>query len=154
MTFGKKSQVCGIAVSDRLDEVDGHVFAESSRLNSTWGGNLVDMVRARRVVEVIVEDDLLARVRSVGDTLMAGLFELQRRRPEVSAVRGRGSFLAFDLPDKAARNAVLGAAFEERLLVLGCGDRALRLRPHLAATEEDAHELLRRLELSLARAAI
>ena len=45
ISFGKKTQVCGIFAGDRLNEVEGHVFEESSRLNSTWGGNLVDMVR-------------------------------------------------------------------------------------------------------------
>lgn len=151
MCFGKKTQVCGIVASRRLDEVEGHVFATSSRLNSTWGGNLVDMVRSRRILEVIEEQDLLSRVRRVGAGLKQGLFDLADRYPMVSAVRGRGSFLAFDFPDSDTRNAFVNCAQEERLLVLGCGHRTLRLRPHLAFTEDDSATLLERLDASLAR---
>ena len=45
IAFGKKTQVCGVMAGGRVDEVPDNVFAVSSRINSTWGGNLVDMVR-------------------------------------------------------------------------------------------------------------
>ena len=45
MAFGKKMQVCGMLAGPRIDEEPDNVFKVSSRLNSTWGGNLVDMVR-------------------------------------------------------------------------------------------------------------
>jgi L-lysine 6-transaminase len=48
IAFGKKTQVCGIMAGDRIDEVEDNVFVVSSRLNSTWGGSLVDMVRSQR----------------------------------------------------------------------------------------------------------
>src|SRR6266702_4124650 len=48
VAFGKKTQVCGVMAGGRVDEVPQNVFAVSSRINSTWGGNLTDMVRARR----------------------------------------------------------------------------------------------------------
>ena len=44
IAFGKKAQVCGIMVSDRIDDVQEHCFRKSSRINSTWGANLTDMV--------------------------------------------------------------------------------------------------------------
>ena len=59
LAFGKKTQTCGIAVGHRVDEIDS-VFKISSRINSTWGGNLVDMVRCQRFVEIIEEEDLIA----------------------------------------------------------------------------------------------
>ena len=71
----------------------------------------------------------------------------------IRAVRGRGGFIAFDLPDAETRNALISAAFEERLLVLGCGVHALRLRPHLAFTHDDADVLLARLGAAFARIA-
>jgi L-lysine 6-transaminase len=153
MCFGKKMQVCGIVASKRLDEVDGHVFQTSSRLNSTWGGNLIDMVRSRLVLEAVRDENMLQRVREVGVKLQAGLRELATRYPMIRAVRGRGGFIAFDLPDAETRNALISAAFEERLLVLGCGVHALRLRPHLAFTQEDADVLLARLGAAFARIA-
>ena len=53
VAFGKKTQVCGVMAGRRVDEVADNVFAVGSRINSTWGGNLVDMVRSRRILEVI-----------------------------------------------------------------------------------------------------
>jgi len=46
MCFGKKTQVCGFCSTDRIDEVEDNVFSTSGRINSTWGGNIVDMVRS------------------------------------------------------------------------------------------------------------
>src|SRR5699024_2249939 len=59
LAFGKKAQVCGILASERVDEVENNCFHVSSRINSTWGGNLVDMVRSARILEVIEEEDLV-----------------------------------------------------------------------------------------------
>jgi L-lysine 6-transaminase len=56
IAFGKKMQVCGILAGKRLDEIEGNVFKVSSRINSTWGGNLVDMVRSSKIMEIIEED--------------------------------------------------------------------------------------------------
>src|SRR5690606_6728636 len=93
--FAKKTQVCGIAAGPRLDEVDS-VFKVSSRINSTWGGNLVDMVRCQRIIEIIEEDDLLANCAAVGDQLLTGLRELEVTfHGRVSNARGRGLFIAF-----------------------------------------------------------
>ena len=153
LVFGKKAQVCGFAASRRLECVPRHVFAESSRINSTRGGNLVDMVRCTRVLEVIEEEGLLANARRIGEILRVGLARLEASNPAVTAVRGRACMLAFDLPDKAWRDALVTAALSERLLGLGCGARSLRLRPHLATTPEEAEEALLRLERALGRVA-
>ncbi|MCD6501395.1 aminotransferase class III-fold pyridoxal phosphate-dependent enzyme, partial [bacterium] len=57
--FGKKAQVCGIIAGPRIDEVEHNVFVESSRINSTWGSNLTDMMRSRKYLEIIEEDNLV-----------------------------------------------------------------------------------------------
>src|SRR3954465_5901288 len=61
VAFGKKTQVCGIMAGGRVDEVPDNGFAGSSRINSTWGGSLVDMVRVRRVLEVVETERLIER---------------------------------------------------------------------------------------------
>src|ERR1044072_713849 len=61
VAFGKKTQVCGVMAGRRVDDVTDNVFRVSSRINSTWGGNLTDMVRARRILEVIEADGLMRR---------------------------------------------------------------------------------------------
>jgi len=66
MAFGKKLQVCGVMAGKRIDEVEKNCFVESSRINSTWGGNLVDMARGTRILEIIKEDRLLANASNMG----------------------------------------------------------------------------------------
>jgi L-lysine 6-transaminase len=150
LAFGKKSQICGIAASRRLDEVES-VFATPSRINSTWGGNLVDMIRCRAIIEAIEEEGLLERATSTGVVLLEGLERLQEVFPEtVTGARGRGLFLAFDLPDKEARNRALLALREHQLLALPCGPRSIRFRPSLILEAEEAREGLRRVERTLA----
>ena len=148
-SFGKKTQVCGIAASRRLDEVDS-VFKISSRINSTWGGNLVDMVRCTRIIEIIEEDNLLANVERVGERLLEGLRGLERTFPgQVTNARGRGMFVAFDLPDAETRKAALQALNDSNVLGLASGARAIRFRPALTLTAEDADEGVRRVEKAL-----
>ncbi|MCW2713291.1 MAG: L-lysine 6-transaminase [Frankiales bacterium] len=132
VAFGKKTQVCGVMAGGRVDEVPDNVFAVGSRINSTWGGSLVDMVRARRVLEVIEAEHLVARAATVGRELLVRLSRLASAHPEVTGVRGRGLMCAFSLPDAAVRDEVLRKLREEeRVLLLGCGTRSVRFRPAL-----------------------
>ncbi len=148
LAFGKKTQVCGVLAGPRIDEVEDNVFQLSSRINSTWGGNLVDMVRFGRYLEIIEEEGLVENSARVGKPLLAELHELARDFPDaVGAVRGRGLMCAFDMPDQKARDAFLARAYDNGLLILGCGPRSVRFRPTLSFTEEDvatAMELVRR----------
>ena len=114
VAFGKKTQVCGVMAGGRVDEVPDNVFAVSSRINSTWGGSLVDMVRARKILEVIESEDLIAHAASAGASLVTMLRELEARQPLVTHARGRGLLCAFSLPDKQTRDAVLGDAARPR----------------------------------------
>ncbi|MDT0633150.1 L-lysine 6-transaminase [Rubrivirga sp. S365] len=137
IAFGKKTQVCGILASRRVDEVEGHVFATSSRINSTWGGNLVDMVRFDRILEVIEADDLVGNAERMGQHLLARLQELEAAHEAVTDARGQGLMCAFDLPSKEIRNAVVQRAFDDGAIVLGCGERSVRFRPALTVTDAD-----------------
>ena len=149
-SFAKKTQVCGVAAGPRVDEVDS-TFKVSSRINSTWGGNLVDMVRCQRVIEIIEEDGLLASATRVGEQLLDGFRELEGEFPgKVTNSRGRGLFLAFDLPDTETRNRTLKALNESDVLGLASGDRAIRMRPPLVLSPAEADEGLRRVERALA----
>lgn len=139
VAFGKKAQVCGIMVGPRIDEVEKNVFRVSSRINSTWGGNLVDMVRCARYLEIMEEEALVENAVVVGDAFLALLHEMQAEFPEiVSNVRGRGLLLAFDLPDTATRSAIRQTCWAEGLATLACGPRSLRFRPSLTFSEDDA----------------
>jgi L-lysine 6-transaminase len=147
VAFGKKTQVCGIMAGRRVDEVPDNVFAVSSRINSTWGGNLTDMVRSRRILEVIERDDLLANVRARGEQLLRGLHDLARKYDFLTDVRGRGLMCAFTLPDAETRDDLITRLREqERVLVLGCGDSSIRFRPALPSSPAEIDQALAALD--------
>jgi len=148
--FGKKTQVCGFAANSRIDDVD-NVFKVSSRINSTWGGNLVDMIRCAKYLEIIAEENLVENARSVGEHLVARLRELEAEFPGVvTNVRGRGLFAALDLPDKAMRDRALAACLENGLIALASGASAIRFRPALNLSREEADEGVRKLKRAIA----
>jgi L-lysine 6-transaminase len=150
ISFGKKMQVCGFLCSKRIDEVPDNVFKVSSRLNSTWGGSLVDMVRAQRYLEVIEEDRLVDNAKVTGEHLYVRLHEVQSEFPSmVSNVRGRGLLCAFDLRTGAERNDLRGKAFQRGLVILGCGEKSLRFRPPLTITAAEIDEGVEMLRQSL-----
>ncbi len=149
--FAKKLQVGGIMVSRRVDEVDS-VFKVPSRISSTWGGSLVDMVRATRILEAIEDERLLENARVRGAELRQGLERLSERFPHLLRnARGRGLMCAVDLPTPEQRSALVKRAFDERLLLLPCGSRTARFRPFLNVHSEHLHELLARLERALTK---
>src|SRR5438552_6168218 len=136
LAFGKKVQACGVMAGPRLDEVQENAFRLPSRLNSTWGGNFADMVRSTHFLRIIGEENLVANAAKVGAHFLKSLQELQGTEPIVSAVRGRGLFLAFDLPDPKTRDEFWKGLFDRGVLVLKSGERAIRFRPALDITAE------------------
>ena len=152
MSFGKKMQVCGMLAGPKLDEEPENVFKVSSRLNSTWGGNLTDMVRSQRYLEIIEEDHLVEQAATVGQHLLAGLEALQADRPEVfSNARGRGLMCAIDFPDTATRDKVADEAYEMGMMILGCGSFSVRFRPPLDVTAAEITEALSILAVAAAK---
>ncbi|MDR1077084.1 MAG: L-lysine 6-transaminase [Propionibacteriaceae bacterium] len=149
VAFGKKSQVCGIMAGGLIDTVEDNVFQVSSRLNSTWGGNLTDMVRARLILEVIERDGLIERAGRLGHWLLEQLTELSARHRLLTDPRGRGLLCAVSLPSTALRDEVLRRLLARRVLALGCGDRSLRLRPALTIERAELAEGLAELEAVL-----
>jgi L-lysine 6-transaminase len=143
LAFGKKTQVCGMMAGPMLDEEPDNVFKVSSRINSTWGGNLVDMVRCGRYLEIIEEERLLENAAQVGAHLKRGLESLAAERPDaLSNARGRGLMCAIDLADGPARDAVAARAYDLGMVILPCGTRSLRFRPPLDVTAAEVDEAL------------
>lgn len=138
MAFGKKMQICGILASRRVDEVETNVFRVSSRINSTWGGNLVDMVRASKILEIIEEDRLCENAALSGEYLIERLHEKAKNYPSlISNVRGRGLLCAFDFPIKQQRDAFVSKGMENNTMFLGCGNSSIRFRPALTMQKQD-----------------
>ena len=146
LAFGKKAQVCGVMAGPRLDEVKDNAFRLSSRLNSTWGGNFTDMVRSTHYLRIIEEEHLVENAGKVGAYFLEQLRDLQREATTISAARGRGLFLAFDLPDPETREQFWKGFFDLGVLTLRSGENSIRFRPPLDITAEvidEAMDLMR-----------
>jgi L-lysine 6-transaminase len=143
LAFGKKTQVCGIMVGPRVDEVKENVFTVPSRLNSTWGGNLVDMIRGQKYLEIIKEENLIKNAVSQGERLRAGLEKLEEKHPKlISNARGRGLMCAFDLPTPDIRDIIREKIYQQNLVVLGCGATTIRFRPPLIIQEQEIDKMI------------
>jgi L-lysine 6-transaminase len=148
--FGKKTQVCGFASNERIFDIDENVFTVSSRINSTWGGNLTDMVRSQRYFEIIDEDRLVENAATVGAYFVGELNRLAAELPTVvSNVRGKGLMCAFDLPSGEARDTALRTFMAHDVMVLASGHLSARFRPPLNLSMDEAAEGIRRMEIGL-----
>jgi 4-aminobutyrate aminotransferase len=109
---------------------------ETGRISSTWGGgDLLASMQGVLTIDAIQEYDLLANARERGEQ-----FERRIRddAPEfVRDVRGKGLMLAIDFDSRPRRDAVVEAAFDRGLLLLGCGFRTLRILPPLDVTARE-----------------
>jgi L-lysine 6-transaminase len=142
LAFGKKAQVCGVMAGPRLDEVKDNAFRLSSRLNSTWGGNFTDMVRSTHFLRIIEKEHLAENAAKVGGYFLDQLRDLQKEEPLISAARGRGLFLAFDLPDAQTREQFWKGFFDLGVLTLRSGENSIRFRPPLDITAEVIDEAM------------
>ena len=120
---------------------------------STFGGNPVSCRAALATLDLLAAGyQANAAVR--GEQLKAGLRPLQQRYPFVGDVRGLGLMVAMDLvrsrdpyvADPALRDSVVQVAFRQGLLLLGCGESAIRFCPPLCITAEQVETALRLLE--------
>jgi L-lysine 6-transaminase len=146
LAFGKKAQVCGVMAAPRLDEVKDNCFRLPSRISSTWGGNFADYVRSTHYLRIVDEEKLVENARLRGDAFLSELEGLARIHPLITAVRGRGLLMAFDLPNGELRDAFWKGAFELGLLVVRSGERSIRLRPMLDVTEDVLQKALKIME--------
>jgi len=147
ISFLKKAQVCGVMAGPRLDEVQDNAFRLPSRLNSTWGGNFTDMVRSTHYLRIIEQEHLVENAAKVGAYFLDQLRDLQREEPLISGARGRGLFLAFDLPDAKTREEFWHGFFGLGVLTLRSGENSIRFRPALdikAEVIDEAVELMRK----------
>lgn len=149
LCFGKKMQVCGILSNTRIDEVEDNVFHKSSRINSTWGGNYTDMVRATKYLEIIEEDNLINNSDQMGNYLHKLLVQLQNNYPDlITGVRGKGLFRAFDIKQDL-RKPLLEKCFQNGIIVLACGNNSIRFRTRLNITESELDEGVNLISSSL-----
>src|SRR5439155_11310083 len=132
-----------VMAGPRLDEVKDNCFRLPGRISSTLGGNFTDLVRSTHYLRIMEEEKLVENARKQGAYFLSELEGLAHKHPVLSAVRGRGLMLAFDLPNTEMRDAFWKGAFELGLLVVRCGERSIRLRPVLDVKDDILNESLR-----------
>ena len=138
ISFGKKTQVCGMLAGNKIYDLDNNVFKESSRINSTFGGNLVDMYRFKLILEIIKKENLLNNATQMGKYLLKNINSLSEEFPGyVTNPRGVGLFCAFDMTSTIERDKLINLLFKNKLLILGSGDKSIRFRPHLNVLKKD-----------------
>ena len=144
VAVGKKFGLGGVYMRQSLPDV--------GVLDSTWGGNLADMVRFVHEWRIVEDEGLVARAAVNGQRLADGLRDLQARfLGRVRNVRGLGLYQGFSLATPAARDRIVEHALQRQdLLLLGAGADTVRLRPNLSVTEADIGRLLDLLAAGLA----
>jgi len=121
---------------------------ETGRLSSTWGaGDVLATLQGAITIDVIQEEGLLANAVTRGTQLKELLRDLDT--PLIEDVRGKGLLVAFDVDTRSRREALVRAALEEGLLVLGCGVRTVRLLPPLDVREREVTIAVDRLATAL-----
>ncbi len=117
---------------------------------STFGGNPVACRAALTTIELL-QREYMANAEARGQQLRHGLGELLEAHDCLAHVRGLGLMTAVDVLnergdyDPKSRDAIIQTAFERGLLLLGCGESALRFCPPLCVTEEQVETCLRLL---------
>jgi len=126
---------------------------------STFGGNPVSCAAALATIKLL-RSELVANAASVGAHLLAGLKALADKHPLIGDVRGRGLMVGVELvrdrqtKERATdeRDAVVLAAFQRGLLLLGAGKNAIRFSPPLVLTREQADIVIRIFDEALTEA--
>ena len=150
ISFGKKTQVCGIlANKEKLDQIPNNVFKESSRINSTFGGNYIDMLRFKLILEVIEQEKLVENAAEKGKYILSKLNEIAKETKKIHSVRGLGLFIAFDFLSDLDRSEFIKTCFENHMIILPCGENSVRMRPHLNISEEDTNKAIEIIKLAL-----
>jgi 4-aminobutyrate aminotransferase len=120
---------------------------------STFGGNPVSCAAAMATLDLL-EGGLVENAARMGRYLLEKLRGLQERHPSIGDVRGLGLMIAVDLvkdrttrePDAELLHRVLFRAFERGLVLLGCGESAIRIAPPLIVTETEADQAVEILD--------
>jgi acetylornithine/N-succinyldiaminopimelate aminotransferase len=117
---------------------------------STFGGNPLAMAAAGALLDVVLADGFLDRVRRTALLLKQKLAEIVDRYPTVIAeVRGEG--LLVGLRTIVPNGDLVNELHRERMITVAAGDNVVRLLPPLIVSEEEVGEAVRRIDRACAR---
>lgn len=134
-------------------------FRKQYRYFNTFGGNPVSCVVAKTVLDVLSEEDLVANARDVGSFLCRELSRLSQRHEAIGDVRGCGLFVVAEVvrdrntktPDPIRAARLVNAMRERGVLIgkTGAHDNALKIRPPMTFSRENAAQLVTALDAAL-----
>jgi 4-aminobutyrate aminotransferase len=144
-----KGIASGLPLGAMIAREDVMVWGSGAH-GSTYGGSPIPCAATLATFDVIEQEDLLGNASRVGEIFLAGVREIASRHPIISEVRGRALWIgmSFGVPDHAS--AVEESSFRRGLLMLGCGDDAIRISPPLVFREDQARAALEIFEEAVA----
>ena len=135
----------------------GAMIAKDSKMTwtigthgSTYGGNPVSCAAALATMDVIQQEHLLENADKVGDVMLNGLHDMAERHDSIREVRGLALMIGVEFPDHDFAAEIEHRAFAKGLLVLTCGDDAVRMAPPLVFREDQARTALELFEETVA----
>ncbi|KTS09103.1 4-aminobutyrate aminotransferase [Methylobacterium radiotolerans] len=142
--MGNGLPIAGVAMQPEVAER----FGRDVRYFNTFGANTVSIAAAGAVLDILADQDLVAKAAATGGLMLEGMRALMARIPAIGDVRGAGLFLGLDLvacresraPDTALAKRVVNALREEGVLISASGphDNVLKIRPPLTFSAEHA----------------
>jgi len=126
---------------------------------NTYGGNPIACAAALATLD-LVEEELLENAAVMGEYMQDALSEIQTRHKSIGQVRGKGLMIGVDFvkdqesrePATELRNSVGKLAFQNGLLVMGCGKSTMRIAPALSIDKTLIDEGLEKLESAITEA--
>jgi len=128
----------GVPIGAILSKEHCAVFSPGEH-GSTYGGNPLACAASYAVMKYMIDNDLPAHVKRVGNYLVSKLQDMRKEFDFITDVRGRGLLIALEFNQEIAEKSVL-ACIDKGLLVNRLKPNALRFMPPLIITEKDVDE--------------
>ncbi|HLC59575.1 MAG TPA: aminotransferase class III-fold pyridoxal phosphate-dependent enzyme [archaeon] len=112
---------------------------EQGAVSSTWGGgSRIDLAVGLKTIEIIEREKLLKNAEDMGKYILKRIKDWEKDYQGVVVnTNGLGLMLRVEFDTKENRNFVEDKAFKDGLLLLGCGQKTIRLAPPLSIMEDD-----------------
>ena len=133
-----KSMGSGVPIGAAVYRADMD-FHDSGKHSNTFGGNPIACAASLATIDVIEDEDLIARSAKIGEHMAKRLDEMAERYEFIGERRGLGMMQATEFvadrrskkPDPSIRDAITKDAYEHGLILLPCGESSLRYIPAL-----------------------
>ena len=130
----------GVPIGAFLAKENASVFSPGEH-GSTFGGNPLVCAAAHATLKYIIDHNIPAQVKRVGNYFMTRLESLKQQFDFITEVRGRGLLIALEFNKEIAEKLVL-ACIDRGLLVNKVKPNALRFMPPLIITEKEVDKAI------------